>query len=157
MKNVQIHRYETRLDKLFEEIKNLPEENDWLKSHWSRYLCVLVAGYLETAICEIYVDYAKHAPPNVHRFVETHLRRFQNPNMEKILQVTGAFSSDWASSLQTETEGETKDAVDSIVNLRNQIAHGKDSGISYSQMKSYYITAKRLVAAIDKQCNPNGA
>ncbi len=154
MKNVEIHRYETRLDKLFEEIKNLPDDNDWLKSHWSRYLCVLAAGYLETAVCEIYVDYAKHAPPNVRKFVESHLRRFQNPNMEKILQLTGAFSTEWADSLQVEAEGQLKDAVDSIVNLRNQIAHGKDSGISFSQIKSYYAAGKRLVAVIDKQCNP---
>ena len=153
MKNQEISSNKQRLDNLFKKITAFSTDTD-LQSHWARYLCILVSGFLETSVRIIYREYAKSkATPQVANFVEGKLEDFQNPKMEKILQLTGLFSKEWANELRLETEGELKDAVDSIANNRNQIAHGGSVGISYSQIKSYYDRAIEVIELIESQCS----
>ncbi len=102
----------------------------------------------------IYREYArKRAAPYVANFVDGKLKAFQNPNMEKILQLTALFSVDWAKDLRSATEGQPKDAVDSIVANKNHIAHGEDVGITYGRIRRYYENALSVIEMIDKQCN----
>ena len=154
MKNREIISNKQKLDHLFKKITAFSEDTD-LQSHWARYLCILVSGFLETSVRIIYREYAKSkATPQVANFVVGKLEDFQNPKMEKILQLTGLFSTDWANELRLETDGELKDAVDSIANNRNQIAHGGSVGISYSQIQSYYERAIKVIELIENQCSP---
>lgn len=151
MKNQEISSNKQRLDNLFKKI--ISTDTD-LQSHWARYLCILVSGFLETSVRIIYREYAKSkATPQVANFVEGKLEDFQNPKMEKILQLTGLFSKEWADELRLKTKDELKDAVDSIANNRNQIAHGGSVGISYSQIKSYYDRAIEVIELIENQCS----
>jgi hypothetical protein len=73
--------------------------------------------------------------------------------MEKILQLTGGFSKEWASDLRLKTDGELKDAVDSIAHNRNQIAHGGSVGMTYRQIKDYYDRAIKVIELIENQCS----
>jgi hydroxylamine reductase (hybrid-cluster protein) len=154
MKNREISSNKQKLDYLFTKITAFSGDT-YLESHWARYLCILVSGFLETSVRIIYREYAKKkATPEVANFVEEKLKNFQNPNMDKILQLTGGFSKEWASELRFQTDGELKAAVESISNNRNQIAHGVSVGITYSQIKSYYDRAIKVIELIENQCNP---
>ncbi len=152
MKNLEALRYKRRLDNLFQKIGVLSGDLE-LQGQWARYLCVLVAGFLETAISAIYTEYARNsAAPNVASFVATKLARFQNPNMEKVVQLSRSFNKNWGDVLEVQAEGEVKNAVDSICGNRNLIAHGRDTGISFTRIRGYYNQAVRLVEMIEKQC-----
>jgi len=154
MKNIRVISDKQRLDTLFSKIKELPSDDFELKSHWARYLCILVSGFLETGIREIYAEYTrKKASPYVVNYVVAQLNSLQNPKMEKILQLARCFNPEWEKSLRESTEGELKDSVDSIVNNRNQIAHGKQTGITYNTISSYYNDAIKVIELIEKQCN----
>lgn len=153
MKNQGIRSNKQKLDYLFEKVTAFSADT-YLQSHWASYLCILVSGFLETSVRIIYREYAKDkATEQVANFVVRKLEDFQNPKMEKILQLTGLFSTEWANDLRIETEGELKDAVDSIANNRNKIAHGDSVGISYSQIKSYYERAIKVIELIENQCS----
>lgn len=146
MKTLEAVRYKQRLDDLFAQISAFSEDLE-LQSQWARYLCILVSGFLEVSICAIYNQLARRcASPSVANFVECRLGDFQNPRMGKIIELTKAFNPQWASDLEAKTEGEIKDAVNSIVANRNQIAHGKDVGITYIRIKNYY---KNAIAVVD--------
>jgi len=152
MKNIEIVRYQQRLDDLFEKVKDIPDFE--LQSHWARYLCVLVSGYLETSVRAIYSEYSnKRANRNVANYVSSGLERFQSPKMGNILDLTRAFSLQWAEELENVTEGELKESVDSIVANRHNIAHGRDSGISYARIREYYQNAIKVIELIEKQCS----
>ncbi|MGA9349651.1 MAG: HEPN domain-containing protein [Anaerolineae bacterium] len=152
MRNRESLRYKMRLDSLFQKIVALPGDLE-LQAQWARYLCVLAAGFLETSISAIYTQYARDcAAPNVASFVAARLAQFTNPNMEKILQLTRSFNEGWGDALERQSEGEIKNAVDSICNNRNLIAHGRDTGISFTRISSYYHQAVRLVEMIERQC-----
>jgi len=152
MNNLEAVRYKQRLDNLFKQISAF-SGNTELQSQWARYLCVLVSGFLETAIRAIYGELArKRSSPYVANYVKWELGSFQNPKMGKILELTRAFNPLWADELDTATEGELKDAVDSVVANRNQIAHGKDVGITYTRIKNYYEDTIRVVDLIEEMC-----
>lgn len=152
MRNAEALRYKTRLDNLFAKISSLQGDLE-LQSQWARYLCVLVAGFLETSISAIYVQYAEGcAAPNVATFVATTLDRSANLNMERVLQLTRSFNVAWSEELQKMTEGEIKNAIDSICNNRNLIAHGKDTGITFHRIRDYYRQAIIVVQMVEDQC-----
>jgi len=148
MKNREIARYQQRLDDLFDKIKDIQDIE--LQSHWARYLCILVSGYIETSVRLIYSDYVKNkANQNVVNFVSSKLENFQNPNMNKILDLTGDFNSQWKIDLENATGGELKDSVDSIVSTRHNIAHGRNVGIGYIAIRKYYQNAIKVIELID--------
>lgn len=152
MKNIEAVRYKQRLDELFKKTTAFSEDPE-LQSHWAKYLCILVSGFLETSVREIYSQYAKNkAAPFVANYVEGQLSGFQNPKMEKILQLTRSFSPQWESDLRKATEGELKDAVDSIVENRNKIAHGESVGITYVRIHRYYQSAIKVIELIENLC-----
>ncbi|MDY6786074.1 MAG: HEPN domain-containing protein [Cyanobacteriota bacterium] len=152
MKNQKVVRYKQQLDNLFNKISNLQADSE-MQSHWARYLCIRVSGFLEVSIRSIYSQYAKDkAAPPVANYIEKQLSKFQNPNMEKILNVARDFNAEWADELQEFIEGEIKDSVVSIVAVRNQIAHGENVGITYIKIKGYYQNAVKLVEFIEQQC-----
>ncbi|GAF83742.1 unnamed protein product [marine sediment metagenome] len=72
--------------------------------------------------------------------------------MGKILDLTRAFNPQWANQLEAATEGQLKDAVNSVVANRNQIAHGRDVGITYVRIKNYYEDVVEVVDLIEKMC-----
>lgn len=152
MKNIEIVRYQQRLDALFEKVKDISDLE--LQSHWARYLCILVSGYLETSVRAIYGEYtSKRADENVANYVSSRLGSFQSPKMGNILELTRAFSRQWAEELENATEGELKESVDSIVANRHNIAHGRDVGISYVTIREYYQNAVKVVELIEDQCS----
>ncbi len=157
MRSSEIAREQQRLDNLFKKINDvqrLSSDDLELQAHWARYLCILVSGFLENSIRTIYSEYAKEkASPQIVNFVEEKLKGFQNPRMEKVFQLMASFDEEWGKQLKTKTEGEIKDAVNSIVILRNSIAHGKSVGITYITIQDYYKSSKKLLDVIDEILN----
>lgn len=153
MNNITAVRYKQRLDNLFNQIRAF-SGNVELQSHWAKYLCILTVGFLETSVRAIYSEYARtNGPPFAGNFVNIQLKYFQNPKMEKILELTKLFSSEWESNLKIVAGDEAKSAVDSIVAIRNRIAHGEWVGITYASVQCYYQNVQKVVRLIDEQCN----
>lgn len=154
MKNIEVVRYQQRLDNLFKRIAAFSGDDLELQSHWARYLCILVSGFIENSVRAIYTQYTrKKAAPFVVNFVDGKLKGFQNPKMEKILELTKSFSQEWEERLRNEIEDEHKGAVDSIVANRNRIAHGESVGITYRNINLWYQNAIEVIELIEEQCN----
>lgn len=130
----------------------LPADPELL-AHWTRYLCVLASGLLEVSIRESFSLYTSgRSEKRVSAYVDRELESFRNPNMEKIVQLMGAFDSSWGRQLKDATDGELKDAVDSIVANRNRIAHGESVGLTMSQLRTYYERACRVIDLVQGRC-----
>lgn len=163
MTNRRALRYKQKLDNLFVLAKETydillretPSADPEVLGNWAKYLCVLTSGFIEEAVRSILSNYAKDkSSPQVNRFVTLRLERgCQNLNMENILQVVGAFSLDWRAELKKETEGELKDAVDSVVANKNNIVHGRSSNISYNRVKEYYDKVVKVINLIEIRCS----
>ncbi len=73
--------------------------------------------------------------------------------MRKILELAHLFNPQWESQIKVATDGQLKEAVDSIVANRHKIAHGDDVGITYTRIRDYYLNAVKVVDLLSKQFN----
>lgn len=80
MDNSELKKQYKKLIKLINDTEKSTNGNLELQGHWGKYLCVLVAGFLENAICEIYVDFVENsASPHVSSYTLKNLAKIQNP------------------------------------------------------------------------------
>jgi RiboL-PSP-HEPN len=143
MKPLEVHKFESRLDELFNKTGVVTDAQ--AQSHWARYLCVLVSGYIETSVRETVSQYTRNrASPTVLNYVDSQLAWFQNPKIDKINQLLHAFDPTIAAKIGA-LDDATRNAVDSVVNNRHQIAHGRDLGIGAVTIKNYYTEVKKFV------------
>ena len=158
MKNTIIHQYEQRLDRLFKQVgesSNNGSIDIEMVSHMSRYLCILVSGYLETSVRLILVEYCRNKSSRiVSSYAEKQIARFQSPKSENIISMLRSFDDNWATNIEKNMQGEIKDSIDSLVNIRHNIAHGNSVGITYHNILQYYKNSVRFVAMLEQECAP---
>lgn len=125
-----------------------------MQAHWGRYLCVLVAGFAENTVREIYSSYIrKSSNPVVARFAVSSIERVQNPKAGRLVEVAGSFNLKWAQELEKFLEDNFRgDAVDSIMTNRHLIAHGKSSYITVASVDQYLSRIVEIATFLEKQC-----
>lgn len=149
-----IASHQQRIDAVFSRVGGLNGDLE-LQADLAKYLCILVAGYIEKSFSEIVLEHARRCgAPSLQNFVEQNTSKFTNANASKIIQFLGAFDSDWRLKIEYHLKDEKKDAVDSIYGLRNNIAHGVSVGLTYIRMKDYYTKIKDLVLFAQNLCIP---
>jgi hypothetical protein len=124
--------------------------DDELKAHIAQLLCVLSSGLIEEAIRLTLTGFATaRSSPEVASFVASRIAEFQNPRFEKIMVLLSAFNPAWRTHFESGSSNEVKDAIDSIVNNRHQIAHGRQVGISIGTFGAYYKHVKVFIDDLD--------
>lgn len=150
MKNKRIVGHKQKLDALFAKTKDLGEDAE-LIAHWSRYLCVLVSGFVEASVRTLIADYtSSRSAPEIAHFVGSKLKMFTNAKTNKILDLVAEFGNEYKEELAKALTEEIKDAVDSVVGNRHLIAHGNDVGIGIATMKNYYSSVVKAVEELEK-------
>ena len=153
MSNIELVRQSKKISDLLAKTSAASVTDPELQAHWARYICILVSGFLENSIELLYAEYArKTSGPAVYRYVSKQLGWVTNPNEEAILQIAGSFNNDWRIELVTFLDSDgRKEAINGIINTRNQIAHGRDTGISIVILRDYFAKAVSVVDFIEKQ------
>jgi hypothetical protein len=140
----EVGRLKKRLDDTFLRAKALTDAE--LLSDSAKYLCVLVSGYLEQSIVEILLEHVRRSSgPTVRKHMETELRRRTNFKAGKIIALFGSFSSVWEADLKAFITDEKRAAVDSVVDLRHTIAHGRHTGLTMISVRAYYSQIELVV------------
>jgi hypothetical protein len=149
----EVNRLKQRLDATFKRVKGVGQDAE-LQADFSKYLCVLVSGYLEKAVFTLVVDHArKVGAPSLQRFVHQRTKNFANAKSQKLINLLGDFDQGWRISLEGILVDDLKDAVDSVVNLRNTIAHGDSVGVTYQTVVDYYLRVQNVVDHIANLCD----
>jgi hypothetical protein len=150
----EIERHRQKLDATFKRASSASGDAELL-SDFARYLCVLVAGFLEQAVIEIALEHVRsHSQSSVQRHVENRLRRFTSANTDHIIQLFGSFDSDWRIDLEGYLIDEYKDAINGVVDLRHSVSHGRYVGVTMASVQNYYDRVKRVVEHIADLCLP---
>jgi hypothetical protein len=122
-------------------------------SHWARYLCVLTSGYVEVSLRAILADYvAARAHPDILNYVESRLEGVTNLNEERVYQLLTAFRPEWGEIFRRLRSDEQKDALDSVVANRNQLAHGRSVGLTLARMTEYFQEIASALDLIEEKC-----
>ena len=149
-----IHQLKSRLDSTFDRARKISDPE--LQSDMARYLCILVSGYLETATVEWFLHHAREGSrPTIQKFVESRLSGFTNANAQKLLSLLATWNQDWHDEMLEFLVDEKKDAIDSIIALRNSIAHGQWVGVTLVRVSAYYSEVEKVVLKIGDLVAPN--
>ena len=126
-----------------------------LMGHWGRYLCVLTAGFLENALAEVYSEYVNRAAsPQVASFATEKLEGISNPKSGRFVETARSFSPRWADALDAflnEDGRRRRNAIDSIMSSRHQIAHGGSTQVSVGRVREHLPGCIEVVEFIETQ------
>jgi RiboL-PSP-HEPN len=152
--NSHILSHRQRIDTLFSKVASISNPAD--QSEWSKYLCVLVSGFIEESLRVLLEEYTRtHSAPNIQNFVEKQIGNITNCKTSRILEVLSKFSQDWANDFSNQIQtrssitDEIKNSIDSVIANRHDIAHGRNVGITYTRMYTYYNNIKKAVDILD--------
>lgn len=147
-----LHEITDKLENVF--VSSSKVEDDEVKSHLARYLCMMTSGYIEEALKIIIRNYLNgKANQPIKNFVNTSIKRSTNFNFETICQFLGAFDNTWRLAFENQVSTEEKLAIDSIKANRDQIAHGRNVGVSFSNVNDWYKNAKNVIEKINSIVN----
>lgn len=157
MTNQEVARQLQRLKGLLAKASDASDEDFYLQSHWARYLCILVSGFIENALKEIYSDFIHgNSSKPVAGYAIANLMKLNNPNAGRFLEISAAFKPDWRDQLEAFiSEDGRKEAIDSIMANRHQIAHGGDVGITLVKVSDYLKKIVVVLEFIETQCRSN--
>ena len=118
----------------------------------TKYLCVLVSGLIETVIPELVIEYCgKQTSAPVLGYISGQLNKIQKLNVRKLTELLASFDKAWAKDFESflEIDGK-KESLNSVVALRNKIAHGESvPQMSLSRMTDYYKNIKTIIKFIE--------
>ncbi len=143
-----ITEHAARLDATFSRATNF-ENDPEIQADYTRYLCILVAGFIERSVEDILQSYAEQkADSRVSRYVSTTLRRRGNLRANQIASLFGDFDEGWKVLLDDSLTAEQRQAIGNVYANRNPIAHGEDVDLTYSQIRDDYHRVKDAVNAL---------
>lgn len=153
MRNANLSKQEATIRALIKSTRSATGGDLELQSHWAKYLCVLVAGYVENAAQVLYTTYVlKIAPAPVANYASSRLKQIQNPKPARLIEIATGFNKDWGVSLKTflDLEGR-KEAVNAVMDNRHLIAHGKNSDITVHRISKYFDRIVEVAEFIENQ------
>jgi hypothetical protein len=104
-----------------------PEEPE-AQSHWAKYLCILISGYLEQSVKEVLFEFGTlQDSSKLSNYIEKTWKKSQNMNVDVIRKELGNFDDSWGVSFGEwlKSDDRRKNTMDDLMRSRNNIAHGK--------------------------------
>ena len=147
------HARGARLASAFSRAEDAIKKSDWdtsLQSDLAQHLCVLLSGHVEAVVEDILADYAlARGDARLQAAVRRLTDRFQNPRPTTLLDLLSGFDLEWHNRLEAyfAEDPARADALRSVIDNKNKIAHGDDSNVSYYKLRNDWY--KRVVEILD--------
>lgn len=156
----EVIKNQTKLQRLYTKADFLQKDDSAdveVVSAFMSYLCVRTYAYLETSVETILRAYVRSVSNDnvLEKVVNVQLRRHRNLSRSELLQLIGNFSDEWRVRIRDSIKGRLGDSLDSIVNLRNGIAHGSEtSDVSLDALRNYFEDATEVIGLVFTVCKP---
>lgn len=122
----------------------------------TKYAVIRGCGTIEQAFKTVVADRcAYRCKSQVKRYIEIKVRlNSSNPSYSNICGLLKDFDEDWNSRFKLGVKGEPNskqitDSLQSLVDARNDFAHGGDPSASISDVLTYFENSKRVIEILD--------
>ncbi|MBU0594583.1 MAG: hypothetical protein KKH74_12725 [Gammaproteobacteria bacterium] len=122
----------------------------------TKYAVVRACGSIETSFKAVIADYSSHRSiKQVKRFIDRRIRDGSaNPTIENMNKFLLDFDKDWQDTFKRQLNAEPNrsaliTSLQSLVNARNEFAHGGNPTTSLTDVIQYFGHAKRIVEIMD--------
>jgi hypothetical protein len=148
----EVRRLQRKLDAAFDRARQVTD--DEVRSDLARHLCILVSGWFEKSVAELLLNFSRSSPKPVVTYVENSLRWLTNVRKDRLLDTLGAFDARWRDEFDRFVVDEYEAALNSVVALRNDIAHGGAASISFATISAYYGRIEEIVDRLSDRLDP---
>jgi hypothetical protein len=153
----QVLRLRRQVEELINRVERV-DEADELAADLSRYICVRTVGFLEQSITLCGRSIVSEAWGASQRFGLSWLNTTFNPRTDAIVKFVHRFDERWAAEIETYlAENENGQKVNALIGIRNDIAHGRNQGVSRLRALEYFETVSDLVDQILDRFEPRAA
>lgn len=157
--NPELNIQYNRIQQLILKAKEF-EPDDELRSHLTKYICVLCSGFIENSVYHAFTDIAENScePSVVLTYAKSQLYKIQNANSEKIRALAKSFNPEWHDLLRDYLQEENRGAaINYILKDRHNIAHGRDSDITIIKLENYLNKTTEVIRFIETELNQEEA
>ena len=148
--DIAVAEYVRKLDNIFVIAKGIDKDNDELRSHMAKYLCIRISGLMETFFKRKIANYLHgKAPKPVENYVNNMFKTFSSVNTNKIAKTIGGFSNDWERDFCEIITEKQRASLDAIIANRHNLAHGKDQGLTLKQIEEHYNEIKKVMEIVE--------
>jgi hypothetical protein len=146
-----------RIDAVFARAKELTDRANSaeMQADYAKHLCVLISGHVEKSIGDLLLVYAdgKTARP-ILGFLEAAVRRLTNMDTDRVLVAVGSLDHGWRVAMEVFIDDRRRQALNSVVGLRNDIAHGGVGSITLNQIERYWEAIQEVVDEVERLLGP---
>ncbi len=146
-----------KIDYIYSVSKTLPvsTEHDYVVAELCKYCCVLASAAIDVCLEDCLIEYSERSnDARIIAFVKNRLSRARNPTIQVICGLLETFDGKWKERLDGFCDQKIRSDVGSIVHNRNEIAHGRNSQISFGRLMPWVTTAKGLCDEIERTIFP---
>lgn len=122
----------------------------------SRYAIIKACGTIEQAFKSLVADNAEgRQTQQIKNFLRNKVRESSmNPNHSNIQRLLGSFDDAWVAEYNSQVQAlsdraKIMDSLKSLVNARNDFAHGGNPSASIVNVREYFADARKLMEIID--------
>ncbi len=123
----------------------------------TKYAIIKVCGTLEQCFKTIISDFSCSGQSSqVNKFVDISFRESSiNPNLDNIHKSLKKFDDQWNDNFKSFLNADPdasriRDSIKSLNNARNEFAHGGNPTLSFADVNSYFMDAKKIIEYIDQ-------
>lgn len=121
----------------------------------TKYAAVRCCGALEQGYKSIIADYYEQFSDQLINFISTHVRESsKNPSLANICTILTAFDEGKCLAFKDavkklEDAARVRESLESINRVRNNVAHGIDISISFSEILEHFERALKVLECLD--------
>lgn len=111
-----------------------------LAADLSKFVCIRICGYLEQGIASMARAHCEaRSDPLTARFAGSWLSKGQNPKRGTLIEFARRFDHSWGDEFIDVLDAiDPAGTLDSLVQTRNDIAHGLSTGIGHDTLVRYF-------------------
>jgi hypothetical protein len=127
-----------------------------ISPYLTKYAIIRASGVIEQSFKTIIADYCSHrSKKQIKRYVNLKVRdASSNPSYNNICKCLKEFDEDWHSSFKIRIDGDPQktqimSSLTSLVEARNDFAHGGNPGSSINDIRNYFDHARQIIEHMD--------
>jgi RiboL-PSP-HEPN len=129
----------------------LGSEMEFVKSELCKYCCVLACAAIDVCIEDCLSEYVERAgDARIVAYIKRQIGRARNPTISTLCAILESFDKTWKSGLEAYADDTIRSDIGSIVYNRNEIAHGRNSTITFGRLLPWIKTAKKVCSEIER-------
>lgn len=128
---------------------------DPLHRHVTRYVVVVCSGAIECEFKSIVADFVSvRCSVQVNNYLDLNIRQAPtNPYSDNIKKLLKKFDDNWAAQFGQHIQVTPKqniDALKSLVDNRNQVAHGHQISTTFNDVVKFYCRSRNVIGILEK-------